>query len=65
MSEHEWIAVRKVMRTDVHFVDGKTTILDAMRTMKKVSATCLLVNKRHAISVAVDWLSTSYQSDPS
>lgn len=47
MSEHEWIAVRKVMRTDVHFVDGKTTILDAMRTMKKVGATCLIVNKRH------------------
>lgn len=47
MSEHEWIAVRKVMRTDVHFVDGKTTILDAMRKMKKVGATCLIVNKRH------------------
>ena len=47
MSEHEWIGVRKVMRTDVAFVDGKTTILDAMRTMKKVGATCLIVNKRH------------------
>ena len=47
MSQHEWIGVREVMRTDVHFVDGKTTILDAMRTMKKVSTTCLIVNKRH------------------
>ena len=47
MSEHEWIAVRKVMRTDVHFVDGRTTIFDAMRQMKDVSATCLIVNKRH------------------
>lgn len=47
MKEREWIAVRKVMRTDVHFVDGKTNILEAMRTMKRVGATCLLVDKRH------------------
>lgn len=46
MSEHEWITVRKVMRTDVHFVDGKTTISAAMRQMKEVGATCLIVNKR-------------------
>ena len=47
MKEREWIAVRKVMRTDVTFVDGKTNILEAMKTMKRVGATCLLVDKRH------------------
>ncbi len=47
MKERKWIAVRKVMRTDVTFVDGKTNILEAMRTMKRAGTTCLLVNKRH------------------
>jgi len=47
MKEREWIAVRKVMRTDVTFVDGKMNILEAMKTMKRVGATCLLVDKRH------------------
>lgn len=47
MKERKWIAVRKVMRTDVTFVDGKTNILEAMKTMKRVGATCLLVDKRH------------------
>jgi len=47
MKQREWIAVRKVMRSDVTFVDGKTDILEAMKTMKRVGATCLLVDKRH------------------
>jgi predicted transcriptional regulator len=47
MSEREWIAVRKVMRKDVTFVDGRTSILEAMKTMKRVGATCLIVDKRH------------------
>ena len=47
MKEREWIAVRKVMRSDVTFVDGKMNILEAMKTMKRVGATCLLVDKRH------------------
>ena len=47
MKQREWIAVRKVMRSDVTFVDGKTNILEAMKTMKRVGATCLLVDKRH------------------
>lgn len=47
MKEREWIAVRKVMRTDVTFVDGKTNILEAMKIMKRVGATCLIVDKRH------------------
>jgi len=47
MSEREWIAVRKVMRTDVTNVDGRTNILEAMKIMKRVGATCLIVDKRH------------------
>jgi len=47
MSERQWIAVRKVMRTDVTFVDGRTDILEAMKIMKRVGATCLIVDKRH------------------
>jgi predicted transcriptional regulator len=47
MSEREWIAVRKVMRKDVTFVDGQTNILEAMKVMKRVGATCLIVDKRN------------------
>jgi len=46
MSEREWIAVRKIMRKDVVHVDGRTSILEAMKIMKRVGATCLLVDKR-------------------
>jgi predicted transcriptional regulator len=34
------------MRTDVTFVDGRTDILEALRIMKRVKATCLIVEKR-------------------
>jgi predicted transcriptional regulator len=47
MSERQWIAVRKIMRTDVTFVDGQTNILEAMKIMKRVGATCLIVDKRN------------------
>jgi CBS domain-containing protein len=46
MSERDWIAVREVMRTDVAHVDGRMTVLEALRIMKRVQATCLIVNKR-------------------
>lgn len=47
MSGPEWVAVRKVMRTDVTHVDGRTNVFEALRTMKRVQATSLIVDKRH------------------
>ncbi len=46
MSKRDWLPVRQVMRTDVTVVDGKMDVLDALRTMKRVQATCLMVEKR-------------------
>jgi predicted transcriptional regulator len=47
MSDPKWVPVRKVMRTDVTLVNGRIDILEAMKVMKKVQATCLIVEKRH------------------
>lgn len=46
MSGAERVAVRQVMRTDVTMVDGRTDVLEALKIMKRVQATCLIVNKR-------------------
>jgi len=40
------ITVRQIMRTDVTEVDGLIDIMEAMRIMKRVGATCLIVKKR-------------------
>lgn len=47
MSVPTWVPVRQVMRADVTHVNGRINILEAMRIMKKVQATCLIVEKRH------------------
>ncbi len=47
MSIDKWIPVRRAMRTDVTEVDGRISVFEAMRIMKKVQATCLIVKKRH------------------
>jgi predicted transcriptional regulator len=47
MSGPEWVAVRKVMRTEVTHVDGRTDVFEALRIMKRVQATSLIVEKRH------------------
>lgn len=47
MSVPTWVPVRQVMRTDVTQVNGRINILEAMRIMKNVQATCLIVEKRH------------------
>ncbi len=47
MSDGTWVPVRQIMRTDVTLVNGRIDILEAMRIMKKVKATCLIVEKRH------------------
>ncbi len=46
MSDRNWVPVRDVMRTDVTEVDGKVDVLSALKIMKKVSATCLIVKRR-------------------
>lgn len=41
------VSVRDVMRTNVTFVDGRTDVMEAMRIMKRVGATSLIVEKRN------------------
>lgn len=47
MTTKSWGAVRDCMRKDVHEVDGKTDVLTALKMMKKVGATSLLVRRRN------------------
>lgn len=47
MSEREWIPVRNVMRSDVTMVNGRIDVLEALKIMKRVQATCLIIKKRH------------------
>jgi predicted transcriptional regulator len=46
MSQPIWLPVRDIMRKDVTFIAGRTSVLDAMRVMKRVKATVLIVEKR-------------------
>ena len=47
MKEQPGITVRDVMRTSVTEVDGSIDVMEAMRVMKRVGATCLVVRKHH------------------
>ena len=46
MSRPIWLPVRDIMRKDVTFIAGRTSVLEAMRVMKRVKATVLIVEKR-------------------
>lgn len=46
MSSPDWVSVRKAMRTDVTFIDGRKNVLDALRLMRDGRATSLIVEKR-------------------
>jgi predicted transcriptional regulator len=46
MNQPEWVSVRKAMRTDVTFIDGRDNVLDALRKMRDGKATSLMVEKR-------------------
>ena len=46
MSIPNWGPVRNCMRTDVTEVDGKLDVLAALKIMKEVGATCLIVKRR-------------------
>jgi predicted transcriptional regulator len=43
----EGVTVRQVMRENVTVVDGRIDVMEAMRIMKRVGATSLIVDKRH------------------
>ena len=47
MTDRNWIPVSEVMRTDVTMVDGRINVFEALRIMKRVQATCLIVEKKH------------------
>lgn len=46
-SEKKVVRVRDVMKADFDMVDGRMTIMEALRTMKHVETKSLIVNKRH------------------
>jgi len=46
MTIRSWAPVRDCMRTDVTEVDGRLDVLAALKIMKKVSATSLIVKRR-------------------
>ena len=46
MKHPEWVSVRKAMRTDVTFIDGRKNVLDALREMRSGECTSLIVEKR-------------------
>ncbi|MDH3511906.1 MAG: CBS domain-containing protein [Gammaproteobacteria bacterium] len=47
MSDLDKITVQQIMRQEVNEVDGSIDVMEAMRIMKRVGATCLIVKKRY------------------
>jgi len=47
MSDTTIIKVRDIMKTDFYMIDGKSTVLEAVREMKKHQTSVLFVNKFH------------------
>jgi predicted transcriptional regulator len=46
MNKPERISVRKAMRDDVTFIDGRKNVLDGLRAMRDGACTSLIVEKR-------------------
>ncbi len=46
-SDRKIIRVRDVMKQEFDMIDGRVTVMDALRTMKHVETKSLIVNKRH------------------
>jgi predicted transcriptional regulator len=46
-SENKLICVREVMKKKFDMIDGRMTVMDALRTMKHVETKSLIVDKRH------------------
>ena len=47
MNDPTIIKVRDIMKTDFYMIDGKSTVLEAVRKMKKHQTSVLFVNKFH------------------
>ena len=47
MSEDAILRVRDVMKSNFDLVDGRMTIMEALKKMKHVETKCLIVDKRH------------------
>jgi len=47
MAERRWVAVSEVMHKNVTEIDGNITVLEALKIMRKVEATSLIVKRRH------------------
>jgi len=47
MAERKWVPVSEVMHREVTEIDGSMTVLEALKIMKRVQATCLIVKRRH------------------
>ena len=46
-SDKKIIRVRDVMKKDFDMIDGRVTVMEALRTMKHVETKSLVVDKRH------------------
>jgi len=46
-SERKIIRVREVMKSDFDIIDGRVTVMEALRTMKHVETKALIVDKRN------------------
>ena len=46
-SENKMIRVREVMKQKFDMIDGRVTVMEALRTMKHVETKSLIVDKRH------------------
>ena len=46
-SERKVIRVREVMKSDFDIIDGRVTVMEALRTMKHVESKALIVDKRN------------------
>jgi len=46
-SERKIIRVREVMKSDFDIIDGRVTVMEALRTMKHVETKTLIVDKRN------------------
>ena len=46
-SENKLIRVREVMKKQFDLIDGRVTVMEALRTMRHVDTKSLIVDKRH------------------
>ena len=46
MAKRKWVPVSEVMHREVTEIDGSMTVLEALKIMRQVQATCLIVKRR-------------------